>query len=474
MKHFPTVLVLSYIVLFYGCAAVGPDYVRPDVPVSKDWRAASPMDQEKQQTNHQRLAVWWRAFNDPMLVDLMERAVAGNRNLKTARAKLREARARRGITAADLYPAVDASANVTRTRVETKSGVDTTSSLYSAGFDASWELDIFGGVRRSIEAADADIAAADENLNDVLVSLLAEAALSYLDVRTYQTRLAAAQASFTTQEETATLVRWRHEAGLEDALALQQAVYTLESSRSQIPTLEAGLEEAKNRLALLLAEQPGGLHPALAERKAIPVAPIETAVGTPADILRQRPDIRKAERELAAQTARIGVAKAEYYPKFTLAGSIGLEALSLKNASDNGSLSLGFGPRFSWRIFDAGAVRRNVEVQSALQEQYWIAYESAVFNALEEVENSLVAYAREHQRRKSLILAAEAAGEAAKLAEQKYQAGLTDFSQVLDAQRSWFSYQDQLAQSEGAIASDLVRLYKALGGGWTPRDKIEK
>jgi NodT family efflux transporter outer membrane factor (OMF) lipoprotein len=398
----------------------------------------------------------------------MERAVAGNRDLKTAQAKLREARARRGLAAADLYPAIDASASATRSRVERKSSADTVSSLYSAGFDASWELDIFGGVRRSIEAADADIDAAGENLNDVLVSLLAEAALSYLDVRTYQARLAAARASLAAQEETATLVRWRHEAGLEDALALQQSVYTLESSRSQMPTLEVGLEEAKNRLAILLGEPPGALHQALAEHKAIPVAPVETAVGTPADILRQRPDIRKAERALAAQTARIGVAEAEYYPKLTLSGTIGLEALSLKNVSDAGYLSLGFGPRLSWRIFEAGAVRRNVEIQSALQEQALIAYEAAVYSALEEVENAQIAYAREHQRRRSLILAADAAAAAAKLAEQKYQAGLADFSQVLDAQRSLFSYQDQLAQSEGAVASDLVRLYKVLGGGWTP------
>jgi NodT family efflux transporter outer membrane factor (OMF) lipoprotein len=398
----------------------------------------------------------------------MERAVAGNRDLKTAQAKLREARARRGLAAADLYPAIDASASATRSRVERKSSADTVSSLYSAGFDASWELDIFGGVRRSIEAADADIDAAGENLNDVLVSLLAEAALSYLDVRTYQARLAAARASLAAQEETATLVRWRHEAGLEDALALQQSVYTLESSRSQMPTLEVGLEEAKNRLAILLGEPPGALHQALAEHKAIPVAPVETAVGTPADILRQRPDIRKAERALAAQTARIGVAEAEYYPKLTLSGTIGLEALSLKNVSDAGYLSLGFGPRLSWRIFEAGAVRRNVEIQSALQEQALIAYEAAVYSALEEVENAQIAYAREHQRRRSLILAAAAAAAAAKLAEQKYQAGLADFSQVLDAQRSLFSYQDQLAQSEGAVASDLVRLYKVLGGGWTP------
>lgn len=461
-------LIVIMMLIITGCAAVGPDYVRPDMAVSKDWRASPPLDLDKVQADPDRLAAWWQVFNDPLLTDLMEQAVAGNRDLKKAKARLREVRARRGIAETGLLPTVDASARGTRTRVERNTGDDTTSSHYSAGFDAAWELDIFGGVRRSIEAADADIDAAGEELNNVLVSLLAEAALSYVNVRTYQARLTAAQAGLNAQEETGLIVKWRHEAGLDDDLALQQSVYSLESSRAQIPNLRSGLEEAKNRLAILLGEEPGALHQLLEECKPIPVAPVETAVGTPADILRQRPDVRKAERALAAQTARIGVAQADYYPRITLSGSIGLEALSLKNISDTGSLSLGFGPRLAWRIFDAGAVRRNVEVQSALHEQALIAYESAVYSALEEVENSLVSYAEEHKRRKSLILATEAAKTALQLAELKYQSGLADFNHVLDAQRSLFSFQDQLAQSDGAVTADLVRLYKVLGGGWTP------
>ena len=468
LKYFPAIYIFISFIVFYGCAAVGPDYVRPDVSLSKDWRARPPVGQENQQTNPQRLATWWWVFNDPEFANLMEKAVAGNRDLKKARARLREVRARRGIADAGLFPTADVTAKGTRTHVENETGADVTTSLYSAGFDANWELDVFGGVRRSIEAAEADVDAAGEDLNNVIVSLLAEAALSYVEVRTYQARLTAGEAGLTAQEETCMFVKWRYEAGLDDELALQQAVYNLESSRAQIPNLRMGMEEAKNRLAILLGEQPGALHQALAERKPIPVAPIETAVGTPADILRQRPDIRKAERELAAQTARIGVATADYYPKFTLSGSIGLETLSLKNVSGAGSQIFSFGPGITWRVFDAGTIRRNVEVQSALQEQVLIAYEAAVYSALEEVENSLVSYAEEHQRRKSLILATEAAQKAAQLAEQKYQAGLADFGQVLDAQRSLFSFQDQLAQSEGAVTADLVRLYKALGGGWTP------
>jgi len=229
-----------------------------------------------------------------------------------------------------------------------------------------------------------------------------------------------------------------------------------------------------NRIAVLLGEQPGKLHAELEKREPIPVTPLNVAVGVPADLLRRRPDVRQAERQLAAQTARIGVATADLYPKFTLSGSIGLEALSLSNLSSSGSWALSGGPRITWAIFKAGAIRQNMEVQSALQEQYLIAYEAAMLSALEEVENALVAYAEEQLRRQSLSEAIQAAQKAAELAQHKYQAGLTDFSNVLDAERSLLSFQDQLAQSDGTVTSNLVRLYKALGGGWTSMAPDEK
>jgi multidrug efflux system outer membrane protein len=324
-----------------------------------------------------------------------------------------------------------------------------------------------------VEAAEADLGAKQEDLHDVLVSLLAEVAVNYLDVRTFQVRLAVAEANLEAQSETYQLAQWRYEAGLSDELTVQQARYNLENTRSQIPTLRTGLEEAMNRIAVLLGEQPGKLHAELEKREPIPVTPLNVAVGVPADLLRRRPDVRQAERQLAAQTARIGVATADLYPKFTLSGSIGLEALSLNNLS-SGIWTLSGGPRISWAIFKAGAIRQNIEVQSALQEQYLIAYETAVLSALEEVENALVAYAEEQQRRQSLSEATQAAQKAVELAQHKYQAGLTDFSNVLDAQRSLLSFQDQLAQSDGTVTSNLVRLYKALGGGWTSMAPDEK
>jgi NodT family efflux transporter outer membrane factor (OMF) lipoprotein len=318
-----------------------------------------------------------------------------------------------------------------------------------------------------VEAAEADFQASQEDLRDVLVTLLAEVALNYVEARTFQARLTFAEANLEAQKETYRLTLWRYQAGLSDELAVQQARYNLENTRSQIPTLRTRLEETMNRIAVLLGEQPGKVHTELEERKLIPVPPLEVAVGVPADVLRQRPDVRRVERQLAAQTARVGVATADLYPKFTLSGSIGLEALSLSNLSSYGSWTLNGGPKITWAIFKAGAIRQNIEAQSALKEQYLIAYESAVLSALEEVENALVAYAEEHRRRGDLRKAMEAAQKAVELAQHKYQAGLTDFSNVLDAQRSLLSFQDQLAQSDGTVTSNLVRLYKAMGGGWT-------
>jgi NodT family efflux transporter outer membrane factor (OMF) lipoprotein len=414
----------------------------------------------------QTLAAWWTTLNDSQLSGLIERAVAGNLDLKQARARVREARARRGIAAADLFPTLDASGSASWNRVIGERGADTTTDLYQAGLDAGWELDIFGGVRRSVEAAEGDLEATEENLRDVLVSLLAEVALNYLDVRIYQDRIAVAEDNLQSQSETCQLTEWRYEGGLSDQLAVQQARYNMENTRSQIPVLRTGLDAAMNRVAVLLGGQPGSVHAELKQPKPIPVPPLDVAVGVPADLLRRRPDVRQAERELAAQTARIGVATADLYPKFALNGSIGLESLSINNVS-TGTLSLVGGPGITWAIFKGGAILQNIELQSALQEQALIQYEAVILNALEEVENALVAYVEVQKRKLSLTEAARAAQLAAKLAEHKFEAGLTDFTNVLDAQRSLLSFQEQLALSNGNVTGNLVRLYKALGGGWS-------
>lgn len=415
------------------------------------------------------LAAWWTTLGDPGLSRLIERAVAGNLDLKKAKARIREARASRGVARAALFPSVDAVGSGSRSRSSEATGAGQSNDLYALGFDAAWELDLFGGVRRSVEAAEATLQASQEDWRDLLVSLLAEVALNYVDVRTYQARIAVAESNLASQEETYHLTSWRYQAGLSDELALQQARYNLESTRSQIPTLRTSLEGSLNRIAVLLGEQPGKVHGEMAKVEAPPTAPLAIAVGVPADVLRRRPDVRKAERELAAQTAKVGVAVADLYPKLKLSGSIGLEALSLGGSLfAAGSRTLSGGSALSWSLFDGGAIRRNIEAQSALQEQSLLAYEAAVLTALEEVENALKAYSQEQDRRAALAEAVQAAQKAAGLAEDKYKAGLADFSNVLEAQRSLLSFQDQLAQSDGTVIANLVRLYKALGGGWTP------
>jgi multidrug efflux system outer membrane protein len=474
IRPVPWLPAVLAIFILAGCATVGPDYVPPDTSVPQAWHTQLKGGLTTEEMDPKTLAAWWTKLNDPELSSLIDRAVAGNLDLKKAWTRVREARARRGLANADLFPTLDAAGSATWSRTNKDTGSGKTNDFYAAGFDAGWELDIFGGVRRSVEAAESDLQATQEDLRNVFVSLLAEVALNYIDVRTSQVRIAVAEANLEAQVETYQLTQWRYEAGLSDELAVQQARYNLENTRSLIPVLRTGLEEAMNRIAVLLGEQPGKVHTELEKRVPIPVTPLKVAVGVPADLLRRRPDVRKAERELAAQTARVGVATADLYPKFTLSGSIGLEALSLSNLSSSGAWSLSGGPRITWALFKGGAIRQNIEVQSALQEQALIQYEATVLGALEEVENALVAYAEEQQRRQSLSEAIQAAQKAAELAQHKYQAGLTDFSNVLDAQRSLLSFQEQLAQTEGTVTSNLVRLYKTLGGGWTSMAPDEK
>jgi NodT family efflux transporter outer membrane factor (OMF) lipoprotein len=460
-----TILSVLLITVVSGCLSVGPDYVRPDTTVNKDWNTKLKSDSDKKETVTDNLAVWWNALGDPKLSSLIERAEKGNLDLKKAQAKIREARARRGVARAGFSPTLNATGSAKRSKSSDDSG-GATSDLYAAGFDASWELDIFGGVRRSVEAAQANLEASREDLRDVLVSLLAEVATNYVDVRTYQARLAVAEANLKSQEETYQLTVWQSQAGLSDELTVQQARYNLENTRSNVPILRTGLEEAMNRIAVLLGEQPGKIHEELTKRERIPVTSLNIAVGVPADVLRRRPDIRKAERNLASQTATVGVAVADLYPKFTLSGTIGLEALSTGNLFSSGSRTYGFGPSITIPLFAGGSIRQNIEVQSALQEQYLIAYETTILNALEEVENALTAYAEEQHRKQTLTDAAAAAKQAAELAKNKYQSGLTAFSDVLDAQRSLLSFEDELAKSEGTVTTNLISLYKALGGGW--------
>jgi len=456
-----------------GCVAVGPDYapVEPDAPPL--WSAEMAGGLSATQPDTDTLARWWTIFSDPELSSLQKRAVNGNLELRTAMSRVREARALRGISQAQLFPVVGAAAAASKRRSSESGGTGMETEFYTAGFDSGWELDIFGGLRRSIEASQADLEASQLNLRSVLISLMAEVALNYVDVRLYQAQLALTRANIKTQEETYELNLSRNQAGIIDELAVQESLRILETSRSQIPAIETNLSAAKNRLAVLLGRQPGELAQELAEQKSIPALPATVAIGIPAETLRRRPDIRRAERILAAQTARIGVATADLYPKFRLAGTIGFESIDSGELFDWGSRVWSIGPRASWTIFNAGAIRQNIEVQTARQEQALIEYQATVLKAQEEVENALVAYAKQQRRRDSLAMAAAAAQRAELLARDKYQAGLVNFNNVLDAQRSLLVLQSELNQSTGAATANLVRLYKSLGGGWEYASSVE-
>jgi len=467
MSWFPVALT---ILIITGCATVGPDYRPPETSEPRQWHTQLKSGLISEEKDSHTLTAWWTLFNDQGLSSLIERAVAGNLDLKKAWARIREERARRGVAKAGLFPTLDGNGSANWSR--SSDNVDT--DLYNGGFDAAWELDIFGGVRRSVEAADGDLQASQWDLRDVMVSLLAEVALNYVEVRTFQNRLDVAEANLAVQNDTYQLTEWQYQAGLSDELAVQEARYNLESTKSEIPTLRTGLEEAMNRIAVLLGDQPGRVHGELEKPATVPLTPLSIAVGVPADTLRRRPDVRRAERELAAQTARVGVATADFYPKITLNGSIGLEVLSQNNLPASPVRNISGGPQITWSIFQGGAILQNIKVQSALQEQALIKYEATILSALEEVENALTAYAEEQARRDALCEGEQAARKAAEMAQLKYEAGLIDFINVLIAQRSLLSFQDQLAQSNGTVTSNLVTLYKVLGGGWESLASNEK
>tara|TARA_R110002153_G_scaffold15822_6_gene56275 strand:+ start:60 stop:1568 length:1509 start_codon:yes stop_codon:yes gene_type:complete len=469
----PLIVVLSSL-LNVGCSAVGPDYVAPQLTPPIQWNGDIGSQINSNPLEPKALNQWWTTLKDPLLTSLIDRAITGSLSLQDAEAKVREARARRGISDANRFPTVNASGSVTRNRVSENgfykgtSYAGATSTIYNGGFDAGWEIDLFGRTQRQIEGAQANLEASKENYRDVLVTLLAEVALNYLEVCTQQSRLSVAQESRDSQANIVELVRSSVEVGEISRLDLEQALANLETTRSGIPLLEIALAQAKNRLAVLLGLPPGALNDELVEHHAIPLAPAQVAVGVPAEVLRRRPDIRRAERILAAATAKIGVATADLYPSFTLYGSVGLESLSSGDFLTSASRIFGIGPSLQWNLFDSGRIQNNIAISNTQQEQAFIAYRAAVLRALQDVENSIIAYGQEMVRRQALIDGEQSARRALTIAEDQYKAGETDFIRVLDSQRSLLNLQDQLASSDGQVTANVIRLFKALGGGWTP------
>jgi NodT family efflux transporter outer membrane factor (OMF) lipoprotein len=423
------------------------------------------------------LAAWWTALGDEQLTSLVDRAVRGSTTVQQAIARVKEARARRGIAIAPLFPSIGASGGLSRTTGDSRQTTGTSfglqdSDIYSAGVDASWELDLFGGRRRAIESATAELAASQADLRDALVTLVGDVALNYISVRTSQSRLTFAERNLESQREVLDITRWRNEAGLATSLDVEQANSNYQQTLAQIPSLESTLAEAMNRVAVLIGQQPGTLNEELAERKAIPPAPVDIVAGAPADLLRRRPDIRAAERRLAAQTAAVGVAIADLYPSLSLTGSIGYQAPD-SNVLD-GLRTNRFGISLNLPIFRGGALVENVRAQRAVVEEARAGYEATVLGAFEEVENDLTAWANEQRRHDALVQAVESARSAADLALQEYNSGLVDFQVVLTADRQLIALEDSLAVSDGERTGNLVRLYKALGGGWSVFPAVEE
>ena len=463
-RSYLSALLVALPVIMASCTMVGPDYVRPETEVPERWTHAQMGGYSV--TSTQDLSEWWHIFDDAILAELVKDALQSSPDLRLAQAKLIEARARRDLAGSSRFPTVTTSISGSRNRSSTKAGSGATSNMFDAGFDASWEPDVFGGIRRGVEAADAVTSASLADLQNIQVTLAAEVALNYVELRSYQNRLIIAGNNLAIQSETLQITQWREQAGLVTALEVYQARANLEQTRSSIPVLNSNLTEAENRLAILLGRPPAALHARLAATVKLPVVPEQVAIGIPADTLRQRPDVRAAEQRLIAETARIGQQTAELYPSFSLGGAFGWKSLTLGALGSAGTVASSLIGSVTQSVFDAGRIRNQIRVQNAVQEQALVSYEKTVLTALEEVENALANYANNRERQKALHAAAISARNADELARLRYESGLVDFRTVLEAERTRLSTEDSLASSEAEGLTSLISLYKALGGGW--------
>jgi NodT family efflux transporter outer membrane factor (OMF) lipoprotein len=457
-----------------GCITVGPDYEPPETPVPDQWYNAATAGLAEGEAP---LQTWWTVLDDPVLDDLVARAAAANLDLEAAAYRLEEALALRGVLASARKPTVALDGSSSRSEPSDVGSLGAllpegesfeAANLHDYPLVASWEIDLWGRIRRSVESAEAAVEASLEDYRDVLVSLLAEVADSYVQVRTLQERIRLAHSNVDAQQDTLALTRDRFKVGLVSALDVAQAESNLFNTESLIPALEIELEATLNRLAVLLGEVPGALHDELSVAGELPGDPGGVTTTVPAELLRQRPDVRRAERVLASQTAQVGVATAELYPTFSLAGLIGVQAVDFGDLTSTDALTWSVGLPIRWSLFTGGRVRSQIAVEEAKTRQARVAYERTVLAALEEVENSMVSYQRERVRRAKLADSVEATQRSLDLVMTQYRAGLTNFQNVLDTQRSLLNRQDDHAASEGRVLQALIGLYRSLGGGWDP------
>jgi multidrug efflux system outer membrane protein len=477
MKTTPLILSAVLAAAAAGCA-VGPDYHKPAAAAPAQWTGTLAGGETPAADT---VTAWWHTFNDPELDSLISRAVQSNLDLRIAQARVREARAQYGIAAAALAPSADASASDSRQQashhqpvlgsVPLPPGTPFDNQVYQAGVDASWEIDVFGGRRREVEVARAEVGASENDRRATLMVLLGDVARNYVDVRGYQSRLEIAGENIEAQSQALSIARDRFAHGLATDLDIEESAALLAQTQAEVPALQASLQVSVHRLGVLLGQEPGTLLSELSAKAPIPSSPAVVPVGLPSDLLLRRPDVLRAERQLAAATARVGVATSDLFPKFYLTGAAGYQSVSAGDWFSSSSSFWSIGPSVQWKIFDAGRVRASIRVQDARQEEALASYERTVLTAFEEVENGLVTYANEQVRRRSLEEAVTSSRKSLDLATRLYSGGLTDFLHVLDAERSLYGAQDRLAQSDKAISGNLITLYESLGGGWQNYEK---
>jgi NodT family efflux transporter outer membrane factor (OMF) lipoprotein len=454
-----------------GCM-VGPDYQPPPAPVADAYRDPES-DAVKQ--DPAELAEWWTVFGDPALNDLVEAAYRQNPTLRTAAVRVLEAEARRGFAFGLLFPQQQAGfGGYSRNRIsENAAGVpgniDRSFDDWQVGAAASWELDVWGRFRRGIESADADVLASLANYDDVLVTLVANVATEYISIRVLQERLAVARANVEVQRRGLDIAETRFKAGTATDLDRAQAMALLRDTEALIPDFEAQVVQAENRLCILLGIPPQDLLATLGESQPIPTAPQSVAIGIPADLLRRRPDVRRAERELAAQSPRIGIAKADLYPAFSLVGDVRLQSENFSNLFEGDSLAAFGGPQFRWNLFNYGRIENNVRVEDARFQALIGVYEDTVLRAQTDVENSIAGYLGAQRQVTLLNDSVDAAKRAVQVAEEQYRGGIADYTRVLLTDDFLQDEQDRWVSTRGAVALNLVSLYRALGGGWEIR-----
>jgi NodT family efflux transporter outer membrane factor (OMF) lipoprotein len=464
-----------------GCE-VGPNYHPPQQKSPPTWVA--PPTTQASVTVQQPIQVdqWWTTFNDPTLDTLIRRAAVQNLDVLSSAERIRQARAVLNGTSAAFWPTVGAGGSYTRSfsgghgssiivtgangSTGTVSSGPHARDFFQAGFDSAWELDVFGGVRRSIEAAGYQVDIAIEDRRDVLIIVYGDVATDYVALRGFQQEIAIAKENLALQIHSLDVTQKKVKGGTKTGLDVANAEAQVATTRSEIAGFESSAAQEIYALSVLLGQEPLTLQAELSAVGQIPKPPSIVAVGIPSELLRRRPDIRRAERQLAAATAQIGVATAQLFPRFTFSGTLNVSGSQFSNLGSWGHPGWSFGPAFSWPIFDAGQIWSNIEVQNSLQRQALLSYRSTVLTAFQDVETQLTAYAQEQQRRMALNEAVDANKRAVAIAKQQYDVGQTDFLNVLVAQQSLFGSQDALVQSDRLIATDLVALYKALGGGW--------